>query len=480
MPPEQEVGGSNPLGRAKCPSCARDSWASERSGHRGDRRPRSSSPYNHPTILTPAPDHNLANLQTLLQDPHKQGLGQFVFVTGRAGTGKSTLLRQFVAALEIPKAVLAPTGLAAINVGGQTLHSFFNFHLGPIEKHPDQIPVFKRGGQKARLLDKLELLVIDEISMVRADILDAVDASLRWNRRIDQPFGGLPVVVFGDLWQLEPVVASAAEAEFLGHLYQSPFFFDAHVLQETQMDVLYLDHVYRQTDPEYLWALDRLRQGDTTELDFFNERVAAPLDPTKLPLTLTATNGRAQSINLSRLGAISAPPRSYKGTVEGDFGRDLPTDLVLTLKPGAQVMFVKNGRQWVNGTLGTLDSLADDELTVTTLEGKTVTVERETWEKTRYNWNRTFHRIEAEPVGSFTQFPLKLAWAVTTHKSQGLTLEQTIVDLDRPAFAHGQTYVALSRNRHRQGLSLKRPINPQDIIIHPRIHEFATMANLPF
>lgn len=401
-----------------------------------------------------------------------------MFVTGRAGTGKSTLLREFVASLEVPAAVLAPTGLAAINVGGQTIHSFFNFPLGPLEPDPDLIPVFKNSGNKSRLINKLRILVIDEISMVRADLLDAIDYSLRRNRRTDNPFGGLQVVVFGDLWQLEPVVAGSAEAEFLGHHYASPFFFDAHVVKNTELDILELDHVYRQQDPEYLWALDQLRKGNEEALDFFNERVDAPLPAGGMPLTLTATNARAHSINLTRLGAIHTPARIYQGTVEGKFGKDLPTDLVLNLKSGAQVMFVKNGKQWVNGTLGVVTELEMDKVKVLTNEGKEVIVERETWEKERYTWDRNTARINKELVGSFVQFPLRLAWAVTTHKSQGLTLDQAIVDLDRPAFAHGQTYVALSRNRNREGLSLRRPIKPQDVIVHPRTLEFASHTGL--
>ena len=455
MPPEQEVGGSNPLGRANfSPRILQD------------------------TISQLTPSSELANLKSLVQEEQTQGLGQFVFVTGRAGTGKSTLLREFVASLQVPKAVLAPTGLAAINVGGQTIHSFFNFPLGPLEQDPDRIPVFKRGGNKSRLFNKLQVLIIDEISMIRADLLDAIDASLRWNRQTDEPFGGLKVVVFGDLWQLEPVVGSSAEAEFLSHHFASPFFFDSHILRELQPDILQLDHVYRQSDPEYLWALDQIRIGNTQELSFFNDRLNAPLPPDGMPLTLTATNNRALTINIQHLGEIVAEPRTYQGKVEGDFGKDLPADLHLTLKPGAQVMFVKNGRTWVNGTLGQIQKLEQHEITVHTHEGKTVTVERETWEKQRYVWDRATQRIQIETVGSYTQFPLKLAWAVTVHKSQGLTLEQAIIDLDRPAFSHGQTYVALSRNRHLDGLSLRREITKSDVITHPRVVEFGSICAL--
>ncbi len=425
----------------------------------------------------PAFSSDLQSLSDLVQPALKSQYGQFVFVTGRAGTGKSTLLREFVGATDAAKVVVAPTGLAAVNVGGQTIHSFFNFHLGSLERDPDQIPIFKKNGPKHKLIKKLEILIIDEISMVRADLLDAIDASLRWNRGEDKPFGGVTVLAVGDPWQLEPIVGSPAEAEFLGHLYASPFFFDSHVVKETGMDILELHTVFRQTDPEYLWALDRIRKGDTSELDFFNDRVGAEIQGDHA-LTLTITNARAHSINLTRLSQIAGQARQYSSTIEGNFGRELPTDQTLSLKVGAQVMFVKNGKNWVNGTLGSVVKLEDHSLEVLTQDGKTVEVERETWEKTRYAWNRATFRIESEPVGSFTQFPVRLAWAVTTHKSQGLTLNNLIVDLDRPAFSHGQTYVALSRGRTREGLSLRRPVLPKDVIVDQRVLEFASSSGL--
>lgn len=412
-----------------------------------------------------------------MQPALRQQYGQFVFVTGRAGTGKSTLLREFVKATDAPKVVLAPTGLAAVNVGGQTIHSFFNFHLGPIEKDPDQIVVFKRNGAKHKLISSLEILIIDEISMVRADLLDAIDASLRWNRGIDAPFGGVTVLAVGDPWQLEPVVGSSAEAEFLGHLYASPFFFDSHVVKETGMDILELQTVYRQTDEEYLWALDKIRTGDTSELDFFNDRVGAELNGDHA-LTLTATNARATAINLGMLSQLPGRTSRYEAVLEGNFGKDLPAEQFLTLKVGSQVMFVKNGKKWVNGTLGTVIELDEDVIRVMTDAGDEVEVERETWEKTRYGWNRATFRIESEPVGTFIQFPLRLAWAVTMHKSQGLTLERLEVDFDRPAFSHGQAYVALSRGRSREGLSLKRRIEPKDVIVDGRVLEFSSKSGL--
>ncbi len=403
--------------------------------------------------------------------------GRIIFVTGRAGTGKSTLLRALSAITPMKYAVLAPTGIAAINAGGQTIHSFFNFPLGPLDPETSEIPVFKVGGQKSKLIKELDLLIIDEVSMVRADLLDAIDVSLRRNRGRNEPFGGVTVVAFGDVWQLEPVVAGQAESEFLAHHYRSPFFFDSHIVRQVGMDVLELQTVHRQvTDPEFLWALDRLRVGDTGELNLFLDRVAQPLH--SAALTLTTTNARANLINSTSLVKLPGSQRAYEAKIEGDFGKDLPADEILNLKPGAQVMFVKNSKQWVNGTLGHVTSVGDDEIKVQIVDGEEVTVAREIWEKNRFTWDRSKSRIVTEPIGSFVQFPLRLAWAVTIHKSQGLTFDRLILDLDRKAFAHGQMYVALSRCRTAAGLSLSRPIDPNEIFVHERVQEFAREAGL--
>lgn len=431
-------------------------------------------------MVATAPEVELSADQRLALDtvPDMPTFGRVIFVTGKAGTGKSTVLRQLVAGTPLKSVVLAPTGLAAINAGGQTIHSFFNFKLGPLDDDPERVPTFKRGAPKQRLIAALDMVVIDEVSMVRADVMDAIDLSLRRNTGRKEPFGGKTVVAFGDLWQLEPVVPRGAEGEMIAHRFASPFFFDSESVRGGSLDVVELQTVHRQKDdPEFLWALNKLRKGDASELAYFNSQVGASLEGDHI-VTLTATNARAQTINMTRLAALGTPESILEGTLVGDFGKDLPTDMVLRLRPGAQVMFVKNAKQWVNGTLGTVKWVEPDAVGVRTSDGSDVTVERDSWDKTRYTWDRASHRIAAEPVGTFTQFPLKLAWAVTIHKAQGLTFDRMVVDLDTRAFAHGQLYVALSRSRTLRGMSLVRAVRHDDCVVNSRIWDFERMAGL--
>ena len=458
LPPEQEVAGSSPTGRATplMPSSA-DSIHFAKHG-----------------VGLELSDDQAGALASI---PDMPTYGRCIFVTGRAGTGKSTVLRRFVETTTLRTVVLAPTGLAAVQVGGQTIHSFFNFPLGPLQPGPDTVPLFKKGQAKRRLIEALECVVIDEVSMVRADVMDAIDYSLRTNRdRPGEPFGGATVLCFGDLMQLEPVVQAGADDEMMADVYESPFFFDSKVVRETSLDVYELTTVHRQKeDEEYLWALNRLRDGHTDELEVFNARVGADLGGHGV-VTLTATNARAASINLQNLARLPGRTTVYKAEVEGTFGRETPTEERLALKPGAQVMFVKNGRGWVNGSLGEVLETGEDGVRVRLFEGSEHWVERETWDRKRYTWDRYSERISSETVGSFTQIPLRLAWALTVHKSQGLTLEKVRLDLDRPAFSHGQTYVALSRCRTLAGLSLVRPIQARDVIVAERALTFAGQA----
>jgi len=404
--------------------------------------------------------------------------GRLIFVTGRAGTGKSTLLRHLRETLPLKSITLAPTGIAALNAGGQTIHSFFTFAPGPMDPETCDIPTFRPGAPKSRLVNALQLIFLDEISMVRADLLDAVNISLQRNRKTPYPFGGVPLVAFGDIWQLEPIVGNPAEREFLAHHFNSPFFFDSKITKDLGIDIIELKTVHRQAnDPDFLYILDQIRAGDPQEIHMINQRVGPP--QTEETLTLTVTNARANLINNQRLLEISYPERHYPAAIEGNFGKDLPAEEVLRLKPGARVMFVRNGTEWVNGSLGTV--IATDETSIRVeldADHKIVEVKREIWEKSRYTWDRSRNQITAEPIGSFTQYPLKLAWAITIHKSQGLTFDRIHIDLDRPAFSHGQIYVALSRCRTLAGLSLTREVTNADLIVNPHVIEFASQAGL--
>lgn len=399
---------------------------------------------------------------------------RMLFVTGRAGTGKSTLLRALIATTPHRIAVVAPTGIAAINVGGQTIHSLFLLPIGPLEPGVSDIKTFRPHTDRAKIVKNLDVLVIDEVSMVRADLIDAIDHSLRINRKKDLPFGGVTVVAFGDIWQLEPVVAGRDESEFLAHHYASPFFFDSRVVRQTGMDVFELKTVHRQaSDAELLFALDQLRKGNSAEIGYFQDLVRPPM---KGAIVLTATNARSTAINLGELARLPGSTSTYVAKVEGDFGKDLPAEQTLQVKPGAQVMFIKNGTQWVNGTIGHVVSCEDGCAVVRLDSGEAVTVVPEVWEKNRYRWDRNSHAIVTEPIGSFEQLPLRLAWAVTIHKAQGLTLEKAHIDLDRTAFAHGQVYVALSRCRSSAGLSLERAVKPSELLVSQPVLDFAARA----
>lgn len=400
-----------------------------------------------------------------------------LFITGRAGTGKSTLLQLFRSTTRKKNVVLAPTGIAALNVRGQTIHSFFGFPPRPLQPHE----LKKR--RDTRLYRNIEVLVIDEISMVRADLLDNIDRFLRVNRENPFPFGDVQVVFFGDLFQLPPVVASDAESSLFKMVYDTPYFFSAKVFEENfHMDMLELRKVYRQENRHFLRLLDaiRLNQIDHDDLEELNERYLPHFEPEEFYLTLTARNAKADAINRKELDNIPHPGRLYQATITGDFNPNLfPTEVILTLKPEAQVMFIKNDpeKNFVNGTIGKVVELNDDTLTVTVEEEsgqrREVKVERMDWEILRYTQSKEDpNKIETETIGTFRQFPLKLAWAITIHKSQGKTFDKVIIDLGKGAFEHGQTYVALSRCRTLEGIILKQPVRHLDILTDDRIVDF--------
>jgi ATP-dependent DNA helicase PIF1 len=389
-----------------------------------------------------------------------------LFVTGRAGTGKSTLLRALRDASGEETVVVAPTGLAAVNVGGQTIHSFFG--LPPRLIGPDDIKRSRNG----RIMRKLKHLVIDEVSMVRSDLMWAIDQSLRVNRgRAREPFGGVRLMLFGDLHQLPPVVQEHEVQSHLDEHHGGPFFFSVAALREgAGTERLELEQVFRQSEGPLLTVLNRIREGDVTEDDFtaINERVVqirtlAEGDPYVI---LTPTNAAAARINVAYLNALKSTPHTYKAATKGEFNTSAaPTETDLTLKAGAKVILLRNDpdKRWVNGTVARIAKLTAKEVWIE-INGVEYEVEPVAWENRRYAYDVGEQRIVETVAGTFTQYPLRLAWALTIHKSQGLTLDKVFIDLTGGTFAHGQAYVALSRCRTLEGLALKRPLTPRDIL----------------
>jgi ATP-dependent DNA helicase PIF1 len=401
----------------------------------------------------------------------------FVFVTGRAGTGKSTFISLLKKRLK-SYAVVAPTGVAALNVGGQTIHSFFKFPARPIELSSIR-PVRNRIAYQA-----LRTLIIDEISMVRADLLDAIDTFLRHNGpKLNAPFGGVQIVVVGDLFQLPPIVATPEEQAFIENAYTSPFFFRANCLKGLSLKTVEFTRVFRQTDDEFVALLNKVREGHELAgvLERLQQRVIPALDEGAHRVVLCATNGGADGINYDRLRQLSGPSHSYQGVVTGEFRIELnklPAPMTLEFKEGAQVMFVKNDKdkRWVNGTLGVVArcNLGSVDVDVETPFGsKRYQVVPDKWETFEYRYNFTENSVAAHEVGKYEQIPLMLAWAVTIHKSQGKTFDRVHVDLGYGAFAEGQVYVALSRCRTLDGLTMARPINHSDIKLHDDVVAFA-------
>lgn len=415
-----------------------------------------------------------------------------VFLTGKAGTGKSTFLRYIVENIRKKTVVLAPTGIAAVNVGGQTLHSFFKIPLKPILPTDPDFAIrtlrkrMKYSSSHVKLLRQLDLIIIDEISMVRADIIDFIDKILRvYCHNMREPFGGKQLLLVGDIFQLEPVVTGDAR-DVLAHYYNAPYFFNALAFNELAIVPIELRKVYRQDDADFISLLDRVRAGQPAEADI--RRLNAKLIPSEqvnrlsadMTMTIASRRDMVDHINERHLNELKTPEIVYKGIIKGDFPMNaLPTDLELSLKVGAQIVFIKNSpdRRWVNGTLGIVDSLSDEKICVRLEQGNVVEVEPEVWGNIRYQYNEEKGTVDEIELGSYMQFPVKLAWALTIHKSQGLTFNKVIIDIGRGAFTGGQTYVALSRCRSFDGISLCSTLNMRDIFVNRHIIDFASRFN---
>lgn len=435
-------------------------------------------------------NQELQNALQLVQFTHRS-----LFLTGKAGTGKSTFLHYIAQTTKKKYVILAPTGIAAINVGGATLHSFFKLPFHPLLPNDRRYNTrqlrntLKYNSEKIKLIRELELIIIDEISMVRADIIDFIDKILRvYSHNMRIPFGGKQLLLVGDVYQLEPVLKEE-DWQLLQPYYASKFFFDAHVFRTFQLVCIELQKVYRQRDDKFISILDHIRTSTvtSTDLSLLNQQVGQPqpMDAHQLSITLSTRRDTVDYINSLHLSKLPGDATILHGSIEGEYPENnLPTPIELEVKTGAQILFIKNDREkrWVNGTLGTIIGIGDEEdgkIYVRTEQGEDVDVEQEVWNNVRYTYNQKEQKVEEEILGSFQQFPLRLAWAITIHKSQGLTFNQVKIDLSGGVFAGGQTYVALSRCRSLKGIALQEPIKREDIYVNQEIVRFSKNYNDP-
>ena len=405
--------------------------------------------------------------------------GKSIFLTGKAGTGKTTFLKHVKTHSTKRMVVVAPTGVAAINAEGVTIHSFFQLPLSPYIPGSSMKQKYDFSKEKRKIIASLDLLVIDEISMVRSDLLDAIDAVLRRFRDRYKPFGGLQLLMIGDLQQLTPVV-TPEDAEILNLYYDTPYFFGSKALQQTEYVTIQLEQVYRQSDQVFVDILNRIRQGtpSSADLQTLNQRYLPQFSPKTEEgyIRLTTHNNIASRINIEQLGALRSTSHTYQAEIEGTFPEyAYPTDLTLTLKEGAQVMFIKNDisgeHRFYNGKIGHVSHVDATEIRVVCEGTEEIVVEKQEWENAKYVLNEETKEIETKVQGVFRQYPLRLAWAITIHKSQGLTFDRAIIDTAF-SFAPGQVYVALSRCRSLEGMILSSPIMQKAIINDTRVDNY--------
>ena len=423
------------------------------------------------------------NVWNLIQHTH-----QSVFLTGKAGTGKSTFLKYICATTRKKHVVLAPTGIAAVNVGGQTLHSFFKIPFRPLlADDPDFSPhqihkTLRYTKEKVKLIRELDLIIIDEISMVRADIIDFVDKVLRnYSGNMREPFGGKQLLFVGDIFQLEPVVTRDMR-QILQRDYRQFFFFNARVFNDLGLIPIELRKIYRQTNSEFVALLDRVRinRANRNDLLRLNSRYNPEYQDEGFAITLATRRDTVNSINDGHMAALKTPEYIYEGEIEGNFPEnDLPTALQLVLKEGAQVIFIRNDKEgrWVNGTIGRVQRLSNLHIYIELENGVVHQVEEETWENIQYSYDEKKQAVVENILGSFKQYPIKPAWALTVHKSQGLTFNNVVIDFAGGAFTSGQTYVALSRCTSLEGITLLKPLSERDIIVNPTVVDFSRRFN---